>query len=983
MATHSVYQLNSPSFLAAMDPPPLLPQRIVRVAARLADMPAELVEPVLKDLSLHRVLQLATAPSVNQSESRLKGIIEGSPSWRTVFGTGDDRPQRIWTSLSQLAWIWSRQTVQQVAFLNNPNLSLSPEELVRAHGSDFGESVVRGLETSFMKGFKQLLRIPGQHDEHASGLTKALLDAICRFIPVQILAATDANNFEELPDALSIRDGVSDEHTCTSTTLHGYAREWDAEQFQAFLPYFIHAFDRLNEVKSEQLLRLAALYDQFPGWLKMPLAPQEPAPRDNLQHISQSLRHDAHRVRSKMPLFRQVRRTSSAKDWYRFRFSHPILVPTDKALQLLSTSRSSPFPSNLLEDARRAVEGLWYIYGHDGKLGNEIRCVRDRKTMQVRHAIHKARQADASPVAELDWLQSFLRCVRWAHYHVRWNRNAPKPLLEPADYRRYIETEDPRVMAEQLLEDFQISKNDSRVGTVFPSLTALYMPPYSSTRTREVASHIWPELADEELRKIYWEDAVNKLKRHLAKAPQLPEHEDGNVLACDASPDQDGLDEATKKYVAATALNNPKKWVQLNCYICRLRIHKPHRIFSAMCEPCGEFNLAGSSASLPHNLRLDGRTALVTGARINLGFHVVLRLLRCGASVIASTRYPRDAVARYEEQPDSAEWMDRLRVVGADFRTANDAFALVGQIRSVLQEWGRGLDLLINNAAQTLTDSVEMEEAAVTRETALRGRAMPMLAEGSYEARVWRGASGNNVLKGATPGDHNWDKTGDVLIPAKEAASETIGLKISTLGINAGVEEVTGTGDIIKRPEPSSWVQSLSDIPYEDVITAHSINTFVPLILIRELLPLMDHRNHGDPTQGHTGHIINVSSREGIFEASPRHGAKNGKHVHTNMSKAGLNMITETEASTAWQKYRVCMNTVDPGYMSAAPEYEKAYGGERPLSWEDGAGRVLWPIAMGEEIKGADSEKSRMGPIWGRFLKHYGAVRVDIRLGRG
>lgn len=967
-----------------MDLPPFLPQRIVRVAARLADLPVELVEPVLKDLSLHRVLQLATTPSATPSESWLRGIIEESVSWRTVFCTGNDRPQRIWTSLNQLAWAWNRQSIQQVAFLNNPYLSLTSDELVRTYGSDFGRSVVRALETTFKNGFAQLLRIPDQHFERALGLTTALLDAICRFIPVDVLTSIDSNNLGELPDASLLQYGSSGTHTCTSSTLHGYAQAWDAAQLQAFLPFFIRAFTRLNEVKSEQLLRLAVLYEQYPAWLKVPLGPQEPAPRDNLQHISESLRNDARRIRSKMPLCRQVRSTSSSMDWYRFRFTHPILIPTDKALQLFTMSKSSPFPSNLLQDARRAVEGLWYMYGHDGKIGDEIRCARDRKTMQVRHATHnKDRCAHASPEAELDWLESFLRCVRWAYAPYR--RKTPKLLLEPADYRRYIEAEDPKVIAKQLVADFGISKNDSCVGTVFPSLTALYMPSYSSTRTREVASHIWPELADEGLRKIYWEDAVRKLKFHLAKAPQVAEHEDGKVLACDASPGQDGLDEATKKYIAATALNKPKIWVQKNCYICRLRIHKPHKIFSAMCEPCGEFNLAGSSASLPHNLRLEGRTALVTGARVNLGFHVVLRLLRCGAFVIASTRYPRDAVARYQEQPDSADWMGRLRVVGADFRTASDAFSLVGQTKSILEEWGSGLDILINNAAQTLTDSVEMEEAAVTRETALEGRVMPMLAEGSYEARVWRGASPNNVLTNSVR-EHDTQakaKSPTVAFNAKEATSETFGIGYLTLGQNFGGAEGAGPGEIIKRPEPSSWVQSLSDIPYEDVITAHSINTFVPLILIRELLPIMSHRKHEDAEQTNTGHVVNVSSREGLFEASPKHGAKNGKHVHTNMSKAGLNMITETEASTAWQKYRVCMNTVDPGYMSAAPEYEKAYGGERPLSWDDGAGRVLWPIAMGEGSNGGEREKNRMGHIWGRFLKHYGAVRVDTRLGRG
>ncbi|KAH8772744.1 oxidoreductase [Diaporthe sp. PMI_573] len=669
-------------------------------------------------------------------------------------------------------------------------------------------------------------------------------------------------------------------------------------------------------------------------------------------------------------------------DWYRFRCSHPPLIPTDKALQLFTASKSSPFPSWLLEDARRAVEGLWYMYEQDGKIGRAVRCIRDKKTLQVRHAAHiKDRRADASPVAELTWLESFLRCVRWGQYHVRME--IPKLLLEPADYRQYIDKEDPRVIAKQLLADFEISRNDSCIRTVFPSLTALYMPPFLSTRTRQVALNMWPEMADDEIRRISWEDAVQKLKRHLAKAPQVPEYEDGNFLACDTSPGQDGLDEATKAYVADTALNEPGKWTQMKCYICRLRIHKPHRVFSAMCEPCGEFNLAGSSVSLPQNLKLEGRTALVTGARINLGFHVVLRLLRCGASVIASTRYPRDAVARYKEQPDAAGWMDRLRVVGADFRTANDAFALVRQTKSILQEWEKGLDILINNAAQTLTDSVEMEEAAVMRETSLKGTSMPMLAEGSYEARVWRGASAKNVLREASPEDKTRDKTLMEKVPGKDATSETLGLEDLTLGRHIVERRETVTNAIAKRPGPSSWVQSLSDIPYDDVITAHSINTFAPLILIRELLPIMNHRKDDDPKRTNAGHVVNVSSREGIFEDRSRHGAKNGKHVHTNMSKAGLNMITETEASTAWHKYSVCMNTVDPGYMSAAPEYESAYGGERPLSWEDGAGRVLWPIAMGEGGQEGDRGKSGIGHIWGRFLKHYGAVRVDTRLGRG
>jgi NAD(P)-dependent dehydrogenase (short-subunit alcohol dehydrogenase family) len=142
-------------------------------------------------------------------------------------------------------------------------------------------------------------------------------------------------------------------------------------------------------------------------------------------------------------------------------------------------------------------------------------------------------------------------------------------------------------------------------------------------------------------------------------------------------------------------------------------------------------------------------------------------------------------------------------------------------------------------------------------------------------------------------------------------------------------------------------VQTLSEIPYEDLITAHSVNTFVPFILVRELLLLMGSTT--DPSSSFSepkGHIINVSSREGIFESTLTSSSKRGKHVHTNMSKAALNMLTETEAEPAWVNGRVAINTVDPGYMSPAPECEDAYEGVRPIDWEDGAGcvcgQLLW-----------------------------------------
>lgn len=41
-----------------------------------------------------------------------------------------------------------------------------------------------------------------------------------------------------------------------------------------------------------------------------------------------------------------------------------------------------------------------------------------------------------------------------------------------------------------------------------------------------------------------------------------------------------------------------------------------------------------------------GRTALVTGARVKIGFYIALKLLRNGCRVLAQTRFGHDAIQR-------------------------------------------------------------------------------------------------------------------------------------------------------------------------------------------------------------------------------------------------------------------------------------------------------------------------------------------------
>lgn len=425
------------------------------------------------------------------------------------------------------------------------------------------------------------------------------------------------------------------------------------------------------------------------------------------------------------------------------------------------------------------------------------------------------------------------------------------------------------------------------------------------------------------------------------------------------------------------------------CYICSFKLTSHHPIYPALCRPCGEFNVSACNETLPGALSLHGRTAVVTGARVNLGYYTVLRLLRCGARVMATTRYPLDAQERYLAEPDMTEWKDRLKIVGADFRAAKDAFGLVGVVKRWLAEevGTEKLDILINNAAQTLTDKFEMEAGMVGKEEELdkiRGsdsdpkRPTFVVKSKAYTYRPrLRGGFKTLELEGPS------GSTRLVELHPDDADDET--------------PTTTTTDDTISLPAPppwkSSWAQTLPEVPYIDILTAHSINAFVPLILSRELLPSLSHprppSTTSPPTTAPRAYIINISSRESLRELRPAHAAKAGHHVHTNMSKAALNMLTHTEAGPAWRGGRVAVNSVDPGYMSADKEWlamlARGKGGgegggqgegggegegreiqECPLGWEDGVGRVLWVVARGE---GGE-------PVWGRFLKHFTAVRA-------
>jgi hypothetical protein len=99
---------------------------------------------------------------------------------------------------------------------------------------------------------------------------------------------------------------------------------------------------------------------------------------------------------------------------------------------------------------------------------------------------------------------------------------------------------------------------------------------------------------------------------------------------------------------------------------------------------------------------MSGRVALVTGARVKIGYEIALRLLRCGARVLVQTRFAHDAAARYSIEPDYKEWKHRLKIFGVDFRDVASVHRFTHRIKATEPR----LDIIINNAAQTVRKPV-------------------------------------------------------------------------------------------------------------------------------------------------------------------------------------------------------------------------------------------------------------------------------------
>jgi len=395
------------------------------------------------------------------------------------------------------------------------------------------------------------------------------------------------------------------------------------------------------------------------------------------------------------------------------------------------------------------------------------------------------------------------------------------------------------------------------------------------------------------------------------------------------------------------------------CYVCKAEYRRVHSFYDALCPPCAELNYEKRFQTAD----LRGRVALVTGARVKIGYQAALKLLRAGARVVATTRFPHDAARRYASEPDFAGFRDRLEVRGLDLRHSPSVEILCSLLDRELPR----LDLLVNNACQTVrrppgffAHLLEFEERAAE---ALPSELRPLVASHHASVRRLEAASEprrDALVAESASGLLAWRGGGAGLGLRHSARLSQVGFGFDE---SARREDLFPAGALdadlqqLDLRETNSWRLKLAGVGTPEMVEVQLVNAVAPFILCARLKPLMLR------TPGRDKHVVNVSAMEGVFSR----GTKTDRHPHTNMAKAALNMLTLT-AARDYVEAGIHMNAVDTGWITDedpfvhAARKKQELGFEPPLDIVDGAARVLDPF-----LAGLNSGEH----AWGRFFKDY------------
>lgn len=370
--------------------------------------------------------------------------------------------------------------------------------------------------------------------------------------------------------------------------------------------------------------------------------------------------------------------------------------------------------------------------------------------------------------------------------------------------------------------------------------------------------------------------------------------------------------EALIEYVNTHIRCNNMKHI---CHFCCKPKDNQFDYYDALCWNCGyeawKIRTRDTQLGIVANNRYRVPVrACVTGCRHTVGYFTTLELLRRGAEfVLGTTRFPNIALATYQQEPDYAEWSDRLCIIKADFLNWQDVSGLIAGLAT------HRINVYINNAFQTMPNSQAYMEQAARLEQDPESLAKLM--------------SDTSILL-----DHNRNLR-MLALPGPTTESKPPNVSLSGAIIPVNVFEAN-----------PSWKKPISEISPQEIMTAGVVNSIVPEMIIgafrRQYITTATTGNPKsksgkmNPAKFHA--IINIGSSEGhgSVQASITGGHKN--HMQHVIGCLRLEQDPNLVAYTA-----------DCGFITGI--YGKTQdlrnsdvGLVKVLTARDGAMRVLYPL---------------------------------------
>lgn len=330
------------------------------------------------------------------------------------------------------------------------------------------------------------------------------------------------------------------------------------------------------------------------------------------------------------------------------------------------------------------------------------------------------------------------------------------------------------------------------------------------------------------------------------------------------------------------------------CYECK-KIWNGYSLpdYKLHCIECGikNYNWVQQKADLT------GLTFFITGIRVKIGLATTLRLLRAGAKVIGTTRYPNFALYNYSKEPDYEKWKNNLSIIQADFLVLDSVYKLL----EIIEKYT--INGFINMAFRTIRPSEYYVKSVEELETQIEQQ---IYIENNTNTNV-------NIT--------------DILISNKKSQYYLELKEINTSRLICWKPEImlNKFGDVQEIPHDNSWNQTIDQVDPKEIVECMALNQLVPTLLINKLKSKLIEPKF----------IINVGSFEGQFDTP-----KTDKHIHTNMCKSALNMLIRSLEEDPDQNLHTY--TINPGYITGMKINNSEH--DFPLKPIDGASRITWPI---------------------------------------